>query len=170
MGQQRAQDVRVRGGRGRAAPGDKPRIAGACGELGGVDQIPVVPQRNAGASRGVAEHRLGVFPRCVAGGGVAAVPDGDVALHGGQRLLVEHLADQAEVLEDQHLGSIGDGDPRCLLAAVLQRVQAVVGEFGDFFARSPDPEYTTLFTGRVQVLLGLRCGHDLAAPWARSAT
>ena len=126
---------------------DQPRVAGAGGKLGGVDQIPVVPQRNPGAGRGVAEHRLGVFPRGVAGGGVAAVPDGDVAVHRRQRLLVEHLADQAEVLEDQHLGAIGDGDPRGFLPAMLQRVQAVVGEFGDFLARGPDPEYATLFTG-----------------------
>ena len=67
--------------------------------------------------------------------------------HGGQRLLVEDLADQAEVLEDQHLRAVGDGDARRLLAAVLQRVQAVVGELGDFFARRPDAEYATLFAG-----------------------
>ena len=75
------------------------------------------------------------------------MPDGDVAVHGRQRLFVEHLTDQAEVFEDQHLGSIGDGDTCGLLAAMLQRVQAVVSEFGDFFAGGPDPEYTTLFTG-----------------------
>jgi hypothetical protein len=48
---------------------------------------------------------------------------------------------------------------------MLQGIQAVVGEFGDFLARGPDPEYTTLFTGRVQVLLGFLDGHDSAAPW-----
>ena len=47
------------------------------------------------------------------------MPDGDVALHGGQRLLVEHLADQAEVLEHQHLRTVGDGDTCRFLAAVL---------------------------------------------------
>ena len=129
------------------ALGDQPRVAGAGGQFGGVDQIAVVAQRNAGAGGGVAEHRLGVFPRGGARGGVAAVPDGDVAVHGRQRLLVEHLTDQAEVFEHQHLGSVGDGDTGGLLAAMLQRVQAVVGEFGDFFARGPDPEYATLFTG-----------------------
>lgn len=92
------------------------------------------------------------------------MPDGDMALHGRQRLLVEHLADQAEVFEDQHLGAVGDGDPGGFLAAMLQRVQAVVGEFGDVFTRGPDPEDTALFPGRVQVLLGLLAGHGLAAP------
>ena len=45
--------------------------------------------------------------------------DGDVARHRGQGLLVEHLADQAEVLEDQHLRAVGDGDTGRLLASVL---------------------------------------------------
>jgi hypothetical protein len=31
------------------------------------------------------------------------VADGDVAIHRGQRLLIEDLADQAEVLEHEHL-------------------------------------------------------------------
>ncbi len=88
------------------------------------------------------------------------MPDGDVALHGRQRLLVEHLADQAQVLEDQHLGAVGDGDTGGFLAAVLQRVQAVVGEFGDFLARGPDPEYAAFFAGRVQVLHGFLDGHE----------
>ena len=73
--------------------------------------------------------------------------DGDVALHRRQRLLVEHLADQAEILEDQHLGAVGDGDAGGFLPAVLQRVQAEVSEFGDLFTGGPDPEYATLFAG-----------------------
>ena len=95
--------------------------------------------------------------------------DGDVAMHGRQRLLVEHLADQAEVFEDQHLGSIGDGDARGFLPAMLQGIQAVVGEFGDFLTGGPDPEYATLFAGRVQVLLGFlgrsRFGGSLGNDW-----
>ena len=108
-------------------------------------RFPLWPERHPGARGGVAEHRLGVLPGGGAGGGVAAVPDGDVALHGGQRLLVEHLADQAEILEHQHLGAVGDGDARGLLATVLQRIQAVVGELRHFFAGRPDPEYAAFF-------------------------
>ncbi len=89
--------------------------------------------------------------------------DGDVALHRGQRLLIEDLADQAEVLEHEDLRTVGDGDARRFLAAVLKRVQAVVGEFGDLFARRPDAEYATLFAG---FLIGLLTGHDRAAPKA----
>src|SRR6185436_12929288 len=112
---------------------------------------------------GVTEHRLSVFPGGGSAGGVATVADGDVALHRGQRLLIEDLADQAEVLEHEDLRTVGDGDARRFLAAVLKRVQAVVGEFGDFFARRPDAEYATLFAG---FLIGLRAGHDKASPRA----
>jgi hypothetical protein len=46
------------------------------------------------------------------------MPDGDVAVHGRQRVLVEDLTDQTEVLEDQYLGTVGNRDarrfwPRC---------------------------------------------------------
>ena len=119
MGQQRAQNVGVRCRRGRVALRHQPSVPGACGKFSGVDEIPVVPQCNPGICRGVAEHGLGVFPGGIAGSGVTAVPDGDVAVHCGQRLLVEHLTDQTEVLEDQNLGSIGYGDPRRFLATML---------------------------------------------------
>jgi hypothetical protein len=42
-----------------------------------------------------------------------------------------------------------DGDAGCLLASVLQRVQPVVGHFGDFFAGGPYAEYAAFFAGRV---------------------
>ena len=50
------------------------------------------------------------------------MPDGDVAFHRRQRLLVEYLTDQTEILEYQHLRSVCDGDAGGLLAAVLQRI------------------------------------------------
>src|SRR6185436_18825960 len=106
-------------------------------------------------------HRLGVLPGSGAARGVAAVADCDMAFHRGQGLLVEDLANQPEVLEHEHLRTVGDGDARRFLAAVLKRVQAVVGEFGDLFARRPDAEYATLFAG---FLIGLLTGHDRAAP------
>ena len=97
------------------------------------------------------------------------MPDGDVTLHGGQSLLVEHLADQAEVLEHQHLRAVGDGDAGGFLAAVLQRVQAVVGELGNVFAGCPHSEYAALFTGLVLVV-GLRACHVGLLPEARWRT
>ena len=97
------------------------------------------------------------------------MPDGDVARHGGQGLLVEHLADQAEILEHQHLRAVGDRDTGGLLAAVLQRVQAVVGELGDILAGCPDSEYAALFAGLVLVV-GLLAGHVGLLPEGRWRT
>ena len=169
VGQQRAEDVGVGGGSGRAAHPDQACVAGAGRQLGGVDQVAVVTEGDAGARGGVAEHRLGVLPRRGASGGVAAVADGDVALHGGERLLVEHLADEAEILEHQHLRAVGDGDARRLLAAVLQGIQAVVRELGHVLAGGPDAEDATFLFGVVLEvgvrLLDLLGGHDQSAPW-----
>jgi len=60
----------------------------------------------------------------------ARPPDRDVALQRVQRGLVENLRDQAHVLEHHDLVAVADRDPRRLLAAVLQRVEAEVGELG----------------------------------------
>jgi len=59
---------------------------------------------------------------------------------GVQRGLVEDLRDEAHVLVDQQLLAVGGGDARRFLAAVLQGVEPEVGELGDLFTRSPDPE------------------------------
>ena len=92
------------------------------------------------------------------------MPDGDVALHRGQRLLVEDLADQPEILEHQHLRPVGDRDARGLLAAMLQRVEAEVGQFGDLLSGGPDAEYAAFFTGRILIRHWQLCGHGAAAP------
>src|SRR5690242_10012659 len=57
-----------------------------------------------------------------------------------QRRLVEHLRDQAHVLDDDDRLAVADRDTGRLLAPVLQRVQPVVGQLGDFLARGRDPE------------------------------
>ena len=66
--------------------------------------------------------------------------DGQVALQGGQVALVEDLGDQAHVLVDHDLVAVADRDAGRLLAAVLQGVEAEVGELGDLLAGGPDPE------------------------------
>jgi len=75
------------------------------------------------------------------------VTDCYVAFHRGKGLLVEDLANQPEVLEHDYLRTVGDGDARGFMSTVLQRIKAVVGELGHLFARRPDAEYATLFTG-----------------------
>src|SRR6202011_3903199 len=103
VGEQRTEDVGVGGGGTRAAGVHQPQLPRPFRQLGGVDEVTVVAQRDAGARGGVAEHRLSVFPGRRAGGGVASVTDRDVAFHRGQRLFLENLANQPEILEHQNL-------------------------------------------------------------------
>ncbi len=55
--------------------------------------------------------------------------------------------------------------PGGFLAAVLQRVEAVVGELGDIFARGPDAE-DAAFLARFVLVVELLASHDRAAPGA----
>ena len=57
-----------------------------------------------------------------------------------ERGLVEDLRDQAHVLVDEDLAAVADRDAGRLLAAVLQGVEAEVGQLGDVLAGRPDPE------------------------------
>ena len=99
-------------------------------QLPGVHQVAVVGQ-GKGALLGVEHHRLGIAGLAAAGGGVAVVADGQVAGEALEHVLVEHLAHQAHVLVEAHLvGRIEHGNARRLLAAVLQGVEAEVGEVG----------------------------------------
>ena len=120
-------------------------------ELGGVDEVAVVRERDR-AGVVATEGGLRVFPRGPAGRRVAAVADGDVPAQCRQAALVEDLGDQPHVLVDEDLLAVARGDARGLLAAVLQGVEAVVGQLGDILARRPDTEDTagvlgSLFTG-----------------------
>ncbi|BBY33026.1 hypothetical protein MMIN_10870 [Mycolicibacter minnesotensis] len=92
------------------------------------------------------------------------MPDRHVAGHGRQRLLLEHLADQTQVFEDQDLRTVADCDPGGLLAAVLQRIEAVIGELGYIFAGGPNSEDTAFFTGGVLKVYYLLVWHVSAAP------
>ena len=84
-----------------------------------------------------------------AAGGVAAVPDGDVPAQRVQHRLVEDLRNEAHVLVDDDAVPVADRDPGRLLAAVLERVQAEVGELGDFLVRGPGAEHAAGVPGRV---------------------
>ena len=74
--------------------------------------------------------------------------DGDVPVQRVEHGLVEDLGDQAHVLVDHDPGAVADRDARRLLAAVLERVQAVVGELGHILARRPDAEDPAGIPGR----------------------
>ena len=68
------------------------------------------------------------------------MPDRQVALEGGQRRFVEHLADQPELLVDEDVVAVADRDAGGFLAAVLLGEEPEVREPGDVLAGSPYAE------------------------------
>ena len=97
--------------------------------------LPVAVERKVGCA---------FFQTLAPGGGVAAVPDGQMtAGQGLQGRLVEDLGDQAHVLEDHDLAAATYRDASRLLPAVLQGVESEIGQFGDLVGRGPHPEDTT---------------------------
>ena len=86
---------------------------------------------------------------------VAAVADREVSAQGGQRALVEDLGHQPHVLVDEEALAVGRRDAGRLLPAVLEGVEAVVGELGDVLAGGPHPE------DPAGVLRGLLAGHQV---------
>ncbi len=122
-----------------------------------VDEVAVVAKRDHVAVA-IAHEGLGVPPVSRAGGRVAHVTDGMLSAEAPEDLLVEHLADQTEVLDDGDLASIADGDPGALLPAVLQGVEAEVGEAGHVVARCMDPEDATRIAEVVGVHLAQSIG------------
>ena len=82
-----------------------------------------------------------------AGGAVAHVPHGDVALaQSGQPLRREHLVHQAHVPVGGEQAVVIDHDAGALLSPVLQGVEGVVGQRGHIGGfRGVDPEHTAFF-------------------------
>ena len=101
-------------------------------------RLPLCPSEKPGVTDRAVD-RLRVLPRRRPGGGVAVVPDREVALQRGEAALVEHLGDEAHVLDDRDRLAVADRDAGRLLAAVLEREQPEVGEVGDRLARARTP-------------------------------
>jgi len=94
--------------------------------------------------------------------------DRKVPAKGLQGRFVEYLGNQAEILVDHDCGAVAHRDAGGLLAAVLQGVETVVGQLGNVFVRSPDPEHAaflawgllaTIVIGRVS----RRVGHAVSS-------
>jgi hypothetical protein len=115
-GEQTGDQVRVGG---RAADVGDPEPRCLLGQLGGVDEVAVVAERDARPGPVGPEGGLRVLPGGGSGGRVAAVADGDVAAQAVQCRLVEDLGDEAEVLVHDERGAVADGDPGRLLPPVL---------------------------------------------------
>jgi hypothetical protein len=90
--------------------------------------------------------------------GVAALQRLEIAFEGGQARLAEDLVHEPHVLRHDDPSAVGDRDPGGLLAAVLEREQAVVGEPRDILARGEDAEDAALVLrtfGHERVRLGV---------------
>ena len=136
-GEQRGDDLRVRGRAERDAP--LPQLGV---QLDGVDEVAVVAERDlapVGAPDG-----LRVLPRVGARGRVADVRDGHVPLQRAQLLLVEDLVDEALVAHRHDVAALGRRDARGLLSAVLKGVESEVREASDVVPWGIDAEHAAL--------------------------
>ena len=114
-------------------------------------RLPLWPMPNWPV-RAVDEHRLGVLDAARPGRRVADVADGDVADQRGELGLVEAVVDLAHRPRQQHPVAVGARDARALLSAMLQRVEAEVGEIGRL-GMPEDAEDATLVAEFVHVSL-----------------
>ena len=84
----------------------------------------------ADAVRRIDVERLGLGRVVATRGGIADVPDADVALEPQHVLLLEHVADQAIVLAQEDLALVRGHDARGILSAMLQYRQRIVDAAG----------------------------------------
>ncbi len=66
--------------------------------------------------------------------------DRDVATQRREVGFREHLGDQAHVFVDDDLRAVTDRDAGRFLPAMLQGIDAEIGQLGDLFPRRPDAE------------------------------
>ena len=88
-------------------------------DLGGVDDVAVVGQRHPSVLA-VYNDGLGVGKATAAGGGVARVPDGQLANERCDVFPAERLGDQAHVGVEPNAAVVGSCDAGAFLAAVLK--------------------------------------------------
>ena len=85
--------------------------------------------------------------------------DGVLAAEALEHLLVEDLADEAQVLDDRDLAVVGHGDAGALLAAVLQGVEAEERQPRDVAPRRVDAEDAAAVMETI-VVQGARSGRS----------
>ena len=98
-------------------------------ETGGVGEVAVVADGDLAAGA-IHDERLGVLDGGTARGRVADVAKGKVAGQGAEDVLVEHLRNEAHALVGAQVNAVGRRDAGAFLAAMLERVQAVIRQFG----------------------------------------
>ena len=97
-------------------------------KCGGVGQVAVVGDGHL-APFAVAGQRLGVAQVRRAGGRIAGVADGHVADEVVQDFAVENLRHQPHAFVFAELAAVARDDARAFLAAMLQGIEAVIGQF-----------------------------------------
>jgi hypothetical protein len=107
------------------------------GELRGVGQIAVVGETDAVGR--VHVERLGLGDAVATGGGIADMPDADIAFQLEHVLLLEHIAHQATALAHAQPAIPGCRDTRRILTAMLQHRQSVINTLIDC-ARTDDAD------------------------------
>ena len=125
-------------------------------ELGGVRQVAVVGDGDLSA-HAIHRQRLRVAEVRRAGGGIACVADGHVAHEVMENFRVENLRHKAHAVMLEKFSIVAGDDPGAFLAAMLQRVETVVGEFGGI-GMSKNAEHAAIMFGIVL--------HHLLAPAA----
>ena len=135
-----------------------------------VGEVAVVGDGEA-AGVEVGEQRLHVAQDGVAGGGVAVVAEGDVALEAADDVgLVEVVADEAEAALGMEMVAVEGDDAGGLLAAMLQGVQPERGQRGGVLV-AEDAEDAALLAQAIVVVGPQRCSPRASAssranrPW-----
>ena len=109
-----------------------------------VDQVAVVGDGDESLG-GLDADGLRVEQRGVAGGGVAGVADGHVALELGEHVVGEDVGDQAHAFYIGEILAVGGGDAGGFLSAMLQGVEAEIDLTGGV-GMAVDGYYSALFS------------------------
>ena len=125
--------------------------------LGGVGEVAVVAERDF-ALVAVDHDRLRVEQRFVSGGGVARVADGEIAGKICEDRRGEDFFDFAHGAVEMELGAVAGDDAGGFLAAMLERVEAEVGELRGFFV-AEDAEDATVVVEVIVFEDGEICRH-----------
>ena len=126
-----------------------------------VDEIAVVGEGYL-SPLPLGHHRLGVGQGRSAGGRVARVPNGEIALQSGQGVLIEDLGHQTHLPEEVDLLAVGYGDSGALLTPMLEREEPEVCQTGYVLPRPPNAEDTTRLARLGRREEQLTCFHCLS--------
>lgn len=130
-------------------------------ELGGVGEIAVVGDGDL-AARAIHGERLGVAQMGRAGGGITGVADGHAADEAVEDFAVKNLRHETHSAVDAKLFAVTGDDAGAFLAAMLERIEAVVRQFGGV-RMSENAEDTTIMFGVILHRLSAQASASVAS-------